>query len=382
LTNFLVLTYLKFKASPVIKPLTSLRFLFALMVFFSHIDQFFKPEDTLFQNLNRKVFSEGYIGVSFFFILSGFILALNYSRKLLNNQVSVNEFWLARIARVFPVHFVTLLLSVPLVWQYFHENPTININKFLGNTALLHAFIPDTSYFFMFNSPSWSLSDEAFFYFVFPFIIFLAGYNSRLLKVGWILLLLIPIAIYFYPDETQLHSLFYINPFYRIVDFILGIMLYQVYATKKLGVLLDSRFKATVLEVIAVALLVVVYAKHDAIPQGYRYSCYYWLPMALVIFVFAYQNGYLSSIISNKVFVFLGEISFSFYMIHQLVIRYIGTANNDFSWGLNPYVMAGIVFGFALLLAYVLHKHIELPLNSLIKVKFKQRFVNEKVPIV
>ena len=67
----------------------------------------------------------------------------------------------------------------------------------------------------------------------------------------------------------------------------------------------------------------------------------------------------------------MGEISFSFYMIHQLVIRYVDIANDGFMWDLHPYLLAGLMFGISLLLAVVLHKLVEVPANSLIKRKYR-----------
>lgn len=90
-----------------IDTLTSLRFIFAIMVFSAHcyvIDSFF---NTLF-------FKEGFVGVSFFFVLSGFIIAYNYQKKLSESKISKRTFWVARIARVYPLHWLTLLVAAVL----------------------------------------------------------------------------------------------------------------------------------------------------------------------------------------------------------------------------------------------------------------------------
>ena len=93
------------KYRAMINTLTSLRFIFALMVFGAHcytIDKFF---DTHF-------FKEGFVGVSFFFVLSGFIIAYNYQKKFSENKITKRAFWVARIARIYPLHWLTLLLSL------------------------------------------------------------------------------------------------------------------------------------------------------------------------------------------------------------------------------------------------------------------------------
>ena len=174
-----------------IKPLTSLRFLFALMVFCSHLQFFDYAEYPTFKEIQYYVTGEGFLGVSFFFILSGFILSLNYDDRLLSRQVTFREFWVARIARVYPLHLATLLIALAMViegteqWKDFFADPAASTVTFLSNASLIHAFIPVPEYFFSYNVPSWSISDEMFFYFAFPFIIFLFVRNKVLLRFGW-----------------------------------------------------------------------------------------------------------------------------------------------------------------------------------------------------
>lgn len=90
-----------------IDSLTSLRFIFAIMVFGAHcyvIDSFF----------STHFFKEGFVGVSFFFVLSGFIIAYNYQKRLSENKITKRTFWVARIARIYPLHWLTLLIAVVL----------------------------------------------------------------------------------------------------------------------------------------------------------------------------------------------------------------------------------------------------------------------------
>ena len=147
---------------------------------------------------------------------------------------------------MYPLHLLTLLLALALEIANteqasdFFADPADSVATFLGNAALLHSFVPDPNYFFAYNAPSWSISDEMFFYFAFPFIILLFIRNKVLLRYSFLLFLAIPAFMYFSPEQSH-HKYLYINPFFRIVDFVLGIFLHQVYRAGYLGQLYRSR---------------------------------------------------------------------------------------------------------------------------------------------
>ena len=146
-----------------IDTLTSLRFIFAIMVFSAHcyvIDSFF----------NTHFFKEGFVGVSFFFVLSGFIIAYNYQKKLSESKISKRTFWVARIARVYPLHWLTLLVAAVLGNYVVASGTTDWLKHFFASLTLTNGYIPQADYFFSFNSPSWSLCCEQLFYFCFPFL--------------------------------------------------------------------------------------------------------------------------------------------------------------------------------------------------------------------
>ena len=146
-----------------INALTSLRFIFALMVFGAHcyiIEELF---DTHF-------FKEGFVGVSFFFVLSGFIISYNYQNRLAEHITTKRSFWVARIARIYPLHWFTLFLSIVLGGYVIYDGGWDWCKHFLASLTLTQAYIPHADYFFSFNSPSWSLCCEQLFYFCFPFL--------------------------------------------------------------------------------------------------------------------------------------------------------------------------------------------------------------------
>ena len=362
-----------------IKPLTSLRFFFAIMVFWSHIQFFDQSRYPEFNNLYNKVLYEGYIGVTFFFILSGFILSYNYDDRIINRKTSFKYFWVARIARIYPLHIAGLLVAMFIIPDLsnsladFFTTPALSISIFLSNLTLIHSFIPDGIYFFSYNGPSWSLSDELFFYVSFPFIVYLFVENKILVRFAWILYLLIPISMYYSVDTlANDHKFFYINPFFRIVDFILGINLNQLFKLEIFRNLYKNKLTATMLEIFSIVVFAVFLYIHDDVPNVCRYSCFYWLPMLLVIFSFAFQNGYISSLISSSIFVLLGEMSFSFYVFHQSFIRYFAFTNDSMAITTNHYLLVSVILITSLVVSYFAHKYIELPCNAYIKSRYKR----------
>jgi peptidoglycan/LPS O-acetylase OafA/YrhL len=167
-------------------------------------------------------------------------------------------------------------------------------------------------------------------------------------------------------NETVHHYIFYIFPAMRIVDFTIGIVLFQAFKyIKGKGIKLNY----TIMELVSVVLLVLVYAYHSHVPEVFRYSVYYWPPIFLLILCFAFQKGRISRMLSNRWLVLLGEISFGFYLFHQLVIRYFLTINGKFVLLESELVIAiGLLF-VSLLASYLGYIYIEKPANSLVKKK-------------
>jgi peptidoglycan/LPS O-acetylase OafA/YrhL len=164
-----------------LRPLTSIRFLFALLVVVFH------GQDTLKQGgfddwplILRLIVSHGYVGVSFFFVLSGFILAYSYKNKLDQPRDSFG-FWGARFARIYPAYALAFLIMLPIAVY----GVSINGDRHAVLTAglqltLTQSWVPYTA--LQWNVPAWSLSVEAFFYALFP-VLFLRAKHWSMSKL-------------------------------------------------------------------------------------------------------------------------------------------------------------------------------------------------------
>ncbi len=313
-----------------IKPLTSLRFLFALLVFFSHLPSTSSEEYGMVW-LFHQLSSRGGVGVSFFFVLSGFVISYAYYGKL-RNKKQIIRFYRNRIARLWPMHLLTFVVSVPLVILNYGLLPK---KAGIMNVLLLQSLSTSKPVYFSYNSPSWSISTEFMFYFLSPVIFYLLSQLSKspkghtILKLSLVLPLMAILLLYSIgiTDNSLYHAVFYISPVSRIADFLLGCLVYL--AWNSIGDLASFQRKTRLfshLDVISVLVFILFYiadAVFNLIPIPIRYSLYYWVPMALVIFSFALPSGKLVEFLKHPILVHLGTISFSFYLIHQLIIRYL-----------------------------------------------------------
>ncbi|MEN8899006.1 MAG: acyltransferase [Nonlabens sp.] len=349
-----------------LKPLTSLRFLFALMVFVSHLD-FLKTSSTSWlRSIYKDVLSHGYIGVSFFFILSGFILTHVYESKLNGTKNKKKNFFIARLARIYPLHVATFIIAIPLMF-WGQEINGKGLLLGLSNISLTQSYLPIKELYFSFNGPSWSICCEVLFYLCFPFLLSLF---KRLEKGKYYFTVLLAISIIILPhfiQEKWHHGLFYIHPLFRLVDFILGIILFGLFKElKSKQALVDF----TKLECLAIAIFVLFFTLRNYVTETSLYSVFYWIPMMMIILVFAFQKGKISKLLSHKTAIWLGEISFGFYMLHHLIMRFFLLGNGRYEVLNNDYMIIALLLTTSIIAAGISHKFFEVPMNKWIRKKW------------
>ncbi len=357
--------------------LTALRFFAALAVLLSHLRLYLTRVDSDgVVAIARDVLPEGFIGVTFFYVLSGFILNYNYTEKINSASVTCGDFLAFRCMRLYPVHWLFLVISIPLNIEIFSGHSWTQIFGVIGlNATLLHSLIPNASSYFSLNMVSWSLSDEMFFYCVFCLVV---GLRVRVLYV--ILMALMAVIAISYPacqaascTVATKQFMFYINPAYRFIDFIIGIILARAFddRARRGGArpILGAHSQSISVGVLAIFVMVALMAD---VPLEYRYDLFYIFPMALIVFVFAEGKP-----VFSKPVQFLGEASFSLYMSHLVLMRYFDLyfETKAMTGWMAMWCFVSMLF-ISIGFSCVLFKYYERPINLYLRGVWKRRASN------
>lgn len=343
--------------------LTGLRYFAALLVFLSH----FKWKEL--NNGLSKVFNSGYVGVSFFFVLSGFVLSYSYGDKISNHFLSAKKYFLLRLARLTPLH---LLTALPFIIYEIYKSD-FHILKILINILFLQSWIPNSSYYFSLNAPSWSLSNEMFFYALFFTLIFLS--TKKLIKTLIILLATIVFSAsvveflfsdtYLWGENSISHWLFYIFPIFRLLEFIIGMLLFKVWQN-------NHRIpKWMVLPSYFFLFLSMYFA--DYIPVSFRMSLFFIPSITLFFFAHLTENTLAYRIFKSKLIVYLGNVSFAFYLIHQPMLDIIMRLTNKYTLTNASYFLVSLI-SISIMAIFIYESYerkVEFFLKNIIVIKVK-----------
>lgn len=329
--------------------------------------------------------------VCFFFVLSGFILTYVY--RQMDNFAEVKDCWIKRFARIWPLHIAIFVMRFFLFPKYLltFPGPSKTIFVALANITMLHAWIPYFQYFFSYNAPSWSISTEFFFYLTFPFI--LPFVIKRPLLVLFVSFLINALAIYacnlanlpeIFEQGLEMRGILYINPLPRFFEFASGMCIARFFLGpgQKLKF---STLTATLIEgvVLALTLALMYYTRTISAqlatlpfigPAGGYWFINTGVPLlgfALTIFFMAVNQGLFARLFSIAPLVFLGEVSYSVYLLHHPLLCYHGLYFSQYRSH-----EALILFMVLLLVAsHLMYQFIEAPMRNFI-IKKGTKYLN------
>lgn len=346
-----------------IKSLQSLRAFAIISIMLSHC---FFLQDYLPSGL-------GPTGVSTFICLSGFLTYLSLKDKTVTLDIKcVAKRTMSKMRKFYPLHVATFILALPFVIAavtgkdvFFHD-----VMKGIANLALVQSWIPIRSVYFSYNAVAWFLSTYLFFIVVSPLLmkgIRRVAVCKSPLSVAVILLIAMILCefglAYYFGHASYVHWILYVFPVTRSLDFAVGMLmafgLTEYMARRKrifsfIGVM--GLGGGIVLEAVCI-----VVDSMPGIPHSYFYSAAWCIPSVLLVtssyilhcphqLSHSSPCGVVSRLLQSRPLVFLGDISMPLFLVHQLVIRYLG-ATYDLT--LYPLLSLVLCFGVSIMIASV-----------------------------
>jgi peptidoglycan/LPS O-acetylase OafA/YrhL len=292
----------------------------------------------------------GFTGVSFFFVLSGFVLT--WSARPTD---PLTGFWRRRFFKIYPLHLVTYVAGLLLL-----TGTAFRAANDLPGLFLIQSWSTNLGVVFAANSPSWSIACEVLFYLLFPVLLPLIARIPARRLVWWIagmvsaMLAVVTIAYHFVPAGYQLWFTHTLPPL-RLMEFVLGIL------AARLVIL--GRWPSIGLLPSAV-LLIAAYVVSLQLPQVFAQTLVTIVPILLVIGAGAMadiQQG--PGWLRGRVMVWLGEVSFAFYLVHLIVLmtvrKWVGPTTS-FATGQAVLLLLGCV-ALTTVVAWLLHAFVEKP---------------------
>lgn len=375
--------------------LTSIRFFAAAVVVLIHYCQRLgEPSSIGFPSAAiQTLVSVGYLGLPLFFVLSGFVLAWNYATPEGDLKCSRSDFWVARVARVYPAYLLSLLVSLPVFIAAVMAGQSPPAAPPLTNPAIVAATVVTTplliqSWFGLigWNSVGWSLSGEAFFYALFPLLLPRIGkltpkglYRAAGLACG---LSMVP-ALFcvatssapvapapWYPIHmrTMFEGVLYASPLSRLPEFFVGIVLGRLawLHRESNGARLPAWSDAVILPMAVPLFLATAWL------PGPIFSRLHVPYIGLLVYSLAEQRGPVARLLSRPSLVYLGELSYATYLLHEPIIQTFAAGVERA--GLAPWLLGwlgfAIVWTVALIAAALSYRFVEMPGRRWVRRKF------------
>jgi peptidoglycan/LPS O-acetylase OafA/YrhL len=354
-----------------LKSLTSLRFFAAFLVVGFHFFSFDQSHTVL-----NRIFQRGNLGVDFFFILSGFVLGLNFLAK--NTELNLKEFYFNRITKIAPLYYLALVLCIPiLIFEYHKISSSQSLVNYILSLPLVPLFlqsftgIEETQK--IWNIPSWSVSVEFFFYLIFPFI------SVRILKAQKfysLLLALFFINIVLYaivssiPKEISLldfnfHQNLVSHPLFHLPQFLIGNLMSKIYFEKKIN---QHKFYFIFFIILTLFLFI---GKNEFLNLKSGNPLLVFTFSGL-IFTTALVDKNLK-LLNTKIFVLLGESSYALYILQEplkVFLQQIWSKVFNFGDQTSGFLYAIYLSITLILLSIAAHLMFEIPVRKFLLKKY------------
>jgi peptidoglycan/LPS O-acetylase OafA/YrhL len=362
-----------------IPALTSLRGIAAIFIVAHHTVGSFLPELGTSIGCFAPFFKKCYLWVDFFFVLSGYILGHVYQDAFKKSvpHTTYRRFIAARFSRIYPVHFAVLLAFIILAC---FQTEFRSGQGFSGRQSILSIFtnigLLQVFHFSSWNEPAWSISAEWLMYLGLPAIICFFSSTNRVLDSSLFALAII--------------AVFTLNRISGTLDFVGWKALLRCAAEMVMGILAYKHQQNAFIASTANrsgSMLVIWVAVMISLVLDINHAITAVMFPALIIVCSSAR--FRTCLFAHSWLVFLGEISYSIYMIHWFLWKVIDTAfiymtGKEVHGNFQPWQLLGIGIAFmaaVVFAAWLVYRWIEVPARNGLKTLFAFHKVNVKLPV-
>ncbi len=332
----------------------------------------------------RYLTEYGSVAVIYFFILSGFILTITYQAALERaGTINKRNFWVARLARIYPLYVFALLITI-LVKVIVYDVSTTPL-EVLASGLLVQSWFPTLAT--TLNGPGWSLSVEALFYALFPFLLLRLTTQSTQRLLGWLLVVWLGGIGLFYgvtngvdagtaATETY-HNFINYSPWMHVPTFVNGCicgLIFWRYMKRPIPTATRNRLGWVMLCVGVAGLIATVQS-----PQLMAYAQGGILAPIFALFILGLAvqtNTVLTRLVSWQPLVYLGEISYGLYILQMPVVQLLKKVD---LLALGNSIWRDLFTFAALLIITILCYHIiERPAQAFIRQRWSVRPVGSR----
>ena len=285
--------------------------------------------------LGYQPFQGGFIGVDIFFVISGYLITSIILKELITTgSFSFKYFYERRIRRILPALLFVMLVSLPFAWMYLIPSSFIDFSK-----SILYSLGFSSNFYFHYSGQqygadnglfkpflhTWSLSVEEQYYILFPVILliifkFFKKYLIHLLILG----LILSLVLADWGSRNHPSFNFYVLPT-RAWELLAGSILayFEIIHGRK------NQYKTLTLIMPTVGLILIVYSILFFKDEMFHPSFFTISPILGVCFIiwFSHKNEFVTKILSTKLFVGIGLISYSLYLWHYPIFAFIRLAD-------------------------------------------------------
>lgn len=359
------------------KNIYGLRFIAALTVAISHFETIKSYRKLAFIN-NRFIQHSAQISVTFFFVLSGFLIMwwILEDTKGRTNQINLGVFYKNRFLRTWPLYY--LVVTSSLLFSFLNGSLFNNPETF-KRFSFYFIFMPNAADVLykadIYLGPTWSLAVEEFFYFIFPLFLIKTQPKFIIKKTTYFLLTFLILSTVFnpiifnklYPGQFPLRNLIIVFfERYRMYSFLIGALVAVLIFRNESKVFCFNKKSLFLLQwaIIIITLSLFLFG----ITFSFFTHQFYSIIFAILIYLIAKgENSFL--LIENEFMKLGGKISFSIYMIHMFIVMRLVTQGYELINMNNSFIsilFSWIIFYICtIILSYFVYKYFENPIREI-----------------